>query len=129
MYRLSSPLRAELSTGRVVRESSAMVFQHYCRSSGGGGGVCNITPASYCLSVLPWQVSVCLSSSHTFLVVTHSHVSQATHAFLGLLPLCFSYEINFFWHIMRRYSEQASAHISHENCLIEKWMAEFFYGL
>ena len=32
--------------------------------------------------------SVCLSGSHTFLVVTHSYVSQATHAFLGMLPLC-----------------------------------------
>ena len=31
---------------------------------------------------------VCLSGSHTFLVVTHSYVSQATHAFLGMLPLC-----------------------------------------
>ena len=34
-------------------------------------------------------VSICLSGSHTFLVVTHSYVSQATHAFLGMLPLCF----------------------------------------
>ena len=35
--------------------------------------------------------SVCLSGSHTFLVVTHtcSYVSRATHAFLGMLPLCF----------------------------------------
>ena len=33
-------------------------------------------------------VSVCLSGSHTFLVVTHSYVSQATHVFLGTLPLC-----------------------------------------
>ena len=32
--------------------------------------------------------SVCLSGSHTFLVVTHSNVSQVTHAFLGMLPLC-----------------------------------------
>ena len=31
---------------------------------------------------------VCLSDSHTFLIVTHSYVSQATHAFLGMLPLC-----------------------------------------
>ena len=31
---------------------------------------------------------VCLCGSHTFLVVTHSYVSQATHAFLGMLPLC-----------------------------------------
>ena len=27
--------------------------------------------------------------SHTFSVVSHSYVSQATHAFLGMLPLCF----------------------------------------
>ena len=32
---------------------------------------------------------VCLSDSHTFLIVTHSYVSQATHAFLGMLPLCY----------------------------------------
>ena len=31
---------------------------------------------------------VCLSDSHTFLIVTHSYVSQATNAFLGMLPLC-----------------------------------------
>ena len=36
-------------------------------------------------------LSVCLSGSHTFLVVTHSYVSQATHAFLGMLPL---YHVN-----------------------------------
>ena len=30
-----------------------------------------------------------LSGSRTFLVVTHSFVSQTTHAFLGVLPLCF----------------------------------------
>ena len=30
---------------------------------------------------------VCLSSSHTFLVVVLSYVLQATHAFLGMLPL------------------------------------------
>ena len=41
---------------------------------------------SVCLSVHP---SMCMSSSRTFLVVTHSYVSQATHAFLGMLPLCF----------------------------------------
>ena len=33
-------------------------------------------------------VCVCLSGSHTFLVVTHSNVSQATHVLLGMLPLC-----------------------------------------
>ena len=41
---------------------------------------------SVCLSVRP---SVCLSGSHTFLVVTHSYVSKATRAFLWMLPLCF----------------------------------------
>ena len=40
------------------------------------------------LSVCP---SVRLSGSHTFLVVRHSYVSQATHTFLGMLPLCFYY--------------------------------------
>ena len=34
------------------------------------------------------SVRLCLSGSHTFLVVTHSYVSQATHAFLGMVPLC-----------------------------------------
>ena len=34
-------------------------------------------------------VYVCLSGSYTFFVVAHSCVSQATHAFLGMLPLCF----------------------------------------
>ena len=34
---------------------------------------------------------VCLFDSHTFLIVTHSYVSQATHAFLGMLPLCCSF--------------------------------------
>ena len=34
---------------------------------------------------------VCLSDSHTFLIVTHSYVSQATHVFLGMLPLCLEY--------------------------------------
>ena len=37
------------------------------------------------LSVRP---SLLLSGSHAFLVVMHSYVSQATHAFLGMLPLC-----------------------------------------
>ena len=41
-----------------------------------------------------WRLSVCssiyLSGSHTFLVVTHNYVSQATHAFLEMLPLCYT---------------------------------------
>ena len=43
---------------------------------------------SVSLSVCP---SVCPFGSHTFLVVTHSYVSQATLAFLGMLPLCLYY--------------------------------------
>ena len=40
--------------------------------------------------------SVCLSGSHTFLVVTQSYVSQVTHAFLGMLPEeCCHYVISF----------------------------------
>ena len=48
------------------------------KHSGIYGSLCS---ASVCLSVY-------LSGSHTFLIVTHSYVSQATHAFLGMLPLC-----------------------------------------
>ena len=33
---------------------------------------------------------------NTFLVVTHSYVSQATHAFIGMLPLCFNLYVNDF---------------------------------
>ena len=33
-----------------------------------------------------WPLSVCLSRSHTFLVVTYSYVLLATNAFLGMLP-------------------------------------------
>ena len=35
------------------------------------------------------RLCVCLSGSHTFLVFTHSYVSQVTHAFLQMLPLCY----------------------------------------
>ena len=59
------------------------------KRSGTYGSLC---PASV-------RSSVCLSGSHTFLVVTQSYVSQATHAFLGMLPLCFAqfacYNANF----------------------------------
>ena len=41
------------------------------------------------LSVPPFVCPcVCLSDSHSLLVVRHSYVSQATHAFLRMLPLC-----------------------------------------
>ena len=38
---------------------------------------------------MPVRPSVCLSGSHTFLVVTHNYVLQATYAFLGMLPIFF----------------------------------------
>ena len=44
------------------------------------------------LSVRPSvRPSICLCGSHTFLVVTHSYryALQTTHAFLGMLPLCY----------------------------------------
>ena len=43
-----------------------------------------ITLSGICLSV---RLCVCLSGSHTFLVVTNSYVSQVTRAFLRMLPL------------------------------------------
>ena len=33
------------------------------------------------------HLSICLSGSHTFLVVTYSYISQASRAFPGMLPL------------------------------------------
>ena len=49
------------------------------------------------LSVRPSVcVCVCLCGSHTFFVVTHSYVLQATHAFLGMLPLYF-YSVRSFY--------------------------------
>ena len=41
------------------------------------------------------RLSVSRSASHTFLVVTHSYVSQATHAFLAMLPLCSAVSTNY----------------------------------
>ena len=51
-----------------------------------------ITFSSVCVSVRPCvclsvRLSMRLSGSHTFLIFTHSYVSEATHAFLGMLPL------------------------------------------
>ena len=39
-------------------------------------------------------LSVCLSCSHTFVVVMHSYISQATHVFLEMLPLCSCTKVN-----------------------------------
>ena len=47
-----------------------------------------ITLSGVCLCVR-------LSGSHTFLVVTHSYVSQVTHAFLGKQPLCYNDFVGF----------------------------------
>ena len=56
----------------------------------GGGGLflCRLRSIAAPRDLFVWRLSVHLSGSHTFLVVTHSYVSQATHAFLGMLPLC-----------------------------------------
>ena len=62
------------------------------------------------LSVL---LSVCLSGSHTFLVVTHSYVSQATHAFLGMLPFWFPLSFSFFKINSQWTWNQALPNISH----------------
>ena len=40
-------------------------------------------------------LSLCLSGSYTFFVVTHSYVSQATHAFLGMLQFWLKDTVNF----------------------------------
>ena len=48
------------------------------------------------------RVSVCLLGSHTFLVVTHSYVSQSTHAFLGMLPLFFHINL-ILWHTLQQH--------------------------
>ena len=58
-----------------------MIFVVFVLPAKHSGTKVSLCPAAVCLSV-------CLSGSHTFLVVTHSYVSQATHAFLGMLPLC-----------------------------------------
>ena len=55
----------------------------------------------FCLSVCP---SVCLSGSHTFMVFTHSYVSQATHAFLGMLQLCFPHTSSFLKNVVKLHS-------------------------
>ena len=50
-----------------------------------------ITLSGVCLCV-----SVCLSGSHTFLVVTYSYVSQATHAFPVMIFVRYLSEIRYF---------------------------------
>ena len=62
-----------------------------------------------CLSVCP-SVCVCLTSSQTFLVVAHSYVSQATHAFLGMLPVCYCLWVHIRWKYRR--------HLFLEGCLL-----------
>ena len=52
-----------------------------------------VLPAKHCGtqgSLCPASVGVYLSDSHPFLVVTHSYVWPATHAFLRMLQLFFS---------------------------------------
>ena len=81
-------------------------LERFCDSVGGfSGAVCGLTEAASQVIVsflcclrsiaahrdhfvrpLSFHSSVCLSFIHTFLVVTHSYVWQATHAFFGMLP-------------------------------------------
>ena len=67
-----------------------MFFVSPAKHSGTG-----ITLSGVCLSV-------CLSGSHTFLVVVHSYVSQAIHAFIGMLPLHVWELLNTHWNNFNR---------------------------
>ena len=51
------------------------------------------------------RVSVCLSGSHFFFVVSHSYVTKATHAFLGMLQLC-SICYSFTFHVKQLYERK-----------------------
>ena len=65
----------------ILYHQSFCSFVSPANQSGTMGSHC---PASVCPC---YCLSVCVSDSHTFSVVAHSYVSQATHAFLGMLPL------------------------------------------
>ena len=50
-----------------------------------------VSPAKHCGTYrdhFVWRLCIRLSGSNTFYVVTHSYVSQTTHPFLGMLPVC-----------------------------------------
>ena len=49
--------------------------------------LCRLRSIAHSVCCLSVRSSLCLSGSHTFLVVTHSYVKHATHAFLGIQPL------------------------------------------
>ena len=66
--------QALIAVSDIIR---SLIFVSPAKHSGTKGSLC---PVSVC-------PCVCLSHSHTFLVFTHSYVSQGTHAFLGMLPL------------------------------------------
>ena len=58
------------------------------------------------------RLSLRLSGSHTFLVVTQSYVLQAIHAFLGMLPVCFVFQcINAFFILFQLLWYDWSQHI------------------
>ena len=67
-----------------------------------------------------WRLYVCLSGSHTFLVVMHSYVSQETHAFLGKLPLFSSLFCNFTYLFTIHSSLGLNIQFEHEqDCIIK----------
>ena len=75
----------------MLKQIEFSMFVHFCVACKAQrhigitlSGVC----PSVCLSGSHTFLIVCLSGSNTFLLITHSYVSQATHAFFGMLPLC-----------------------------------------
>ena len=68
------------SLGVILSKDMCMCFLCCLRSK--------VAYRDHFVQLLSVPVSVCLSGSNTFLVVTHSYVSQATHAFLPMLQLC-----------------------------------------
>ena len=93
-FTLIEPKKERIRTDKYIEEqiiihitdiTGQAIFVSPAKHSGTQGSLCL---ASVCPSV---RLCVSLSGSHAFLVVAHSYVSQATHAFLGMLPLCFCY--------------------------------------
>ena len=72
-------------------------------------------------------VCVCLSGSHTFLVVTHSYVSPATHAFLGMLPLCYLPRRHLVWYFCTYKLSYLVHHLLSVYCMLLKQVKVYLY--